>query len=264
MAPATKYGGKIVVCQPAIAATAKSKLMVVCTESTSGVERPARSSDADSYRIQCRVDPRHPSASMPYKYLAIGALARSRSVPKSGTMPMYQKTTEIVAYVETAKTSHASGLRNCGHTFILFGYGSSQYPSHGRPMCSSGNIPAQHTAKIVIASAKRLIELRQPCLNSNRIAEISVPAWPIPIHQTKSIIAKPHATGCEIAQIPTPFRNSQTRATINIVAPPPAIANNANQPRGVCGVSTMRVIFSVTDLKVWPGPMTRNSPVFGS
>ena len=48
MAPATKYGGKIVVCQPAIAATAKSKLMTVCTESTSGVERPASSSEAVS------------------------------------------------------------------------------------------------------------------------------------------------------------------------------------------------------------------------
>ena len=39
---------------------------------------------------------------------------------------MYQNTTEIVAYVETANTSHASGLRNCGHTFIVFGYGNSQ------------------------------------------------------------------------------------------------------------------------------------------
>jgi len=29
-------------------------------------------------------------------------------------------------------------------------------------------------------------------------------------------------------------------------------------------VSTIRVIFSVTDLKVWPCPMTRNSPVDGS
>ncbi len=64
-APATKYGGKIVVCQPAMAATAKSKLMVVCTESTSGVLNPASSSDADSYRIQCRVDPRQPSERMP-------------------------------------------------------------------------------------------------------------------------------------------------------------------------------------------------------
>jgi len=34
---------------------------------------------------------------------------------------MYQKTTEMVAYVETAKTSHSSGERNCGHTFMVLG-----------------------------------------------------------------------------------------------------------------------------------------------
>src|SRR5258707_6994355 len=102
-------------------------------------------------------------------------------------MPMYQKTTEMVAYVETAKTSHGSGERNCGHRFMESGRGSSQYPSQGRPTWMRGNMPAQTTAKIVIASAKRLMELRQPCLKRRRMAEISVPAWPIPIHQTKLI-----------------------------------------------------------------------------
>src|ERR1700722_17553588 len=169
-------------------------------------------------------------------------------------MPMYQNTTEIVAYVETANTSQANGLRNCGQTFIEFGYGSSQYPSHGRPMCSSGNIPAQHTAKIVIASAKRLIEFRHPCLNSRRIAEISVPAWPIPIHQTKLMMAKPHATGWVIAQMPTPFRNSQVTATSSSMATEPPTEITPNHPSGVCGVSTISEIFAVTDLKVWPGP----------
>ena len=43
MAPATKYGGKIVVCQPGTMATAKSKLTTVWTETTSGVARPASS-----------------------------------------------------------------------------------------------------------------------------------------------------------------------------------------------------------------------------
>src|ERR1035438_4527683 len=125
-------------------------------------------------------------------------------------------------------------------------------------------MPAQTTAKIVIASAKRLIELRQLCLKSSRIAEINVPAWPMPIHQTKLIIAKPHATGCVIAQMPTPLRNSHVTATSNTVAPPPAMPKSASQPSGVCGVSTMRVIFSVTDLKVSPSAMTRYSPVAGS
>ena len=69
-----------------------------------------------------------------------------------------------------------SGLRNCGHTPIVFGYGSSQYASQGRPVWMSGKMPAQATANSVIASAKRLMEVRHVCLNSSRMAEISVPA----------------------------------------------------------------------------------------
>ena len=60
-----------------------------------------------------------------------------------------------------------------------------------------------------MASAKRLMELRQPCLKSSRIAEMSVPAWPMPIHQTKLMMANPQATGCVMAQMPTPLRKSQ-------------------------------------------------------
>jgi hypothetical protein len=125
-------------------------------------------------------------------------------------------------------------------------------------------MPAQTTAKMVMASAKRLMALRQVCLKSSRMAEISVPAWPIPIHQTKLIMAKPQATGCVMAQMPTPLRKSQVSATMSTVAPPPAMVKRANQPMGVCGVSTMRTIFSVIDRKVWPGAMTRYSPVAGS
>ncbi len=39
---------------------------------------------------------------------------------------MNQNSSETVKYVETAKTSHISGLRNCGQTPITFGYGNSQ------------------------------------------------------------------------------------------------------------------------------------------
>ncbi len=41
------------------------------------------------------------------------------------------------------------------------------------------------TAKSVIASAKRLIVVRHFCWRRSRIAEMNVPAWPIPIHHTK-------------------------------------------------------------------------------
>jgi len=82
------------------------------------------------------------------------------------------------------------------------------------------------------------------------MAEMSVPAWPMPIHQTKLMMANPQATGCVMAQMPTPFRNSHVTAVSSTVAPPPANVKRANQPIGVCGVSTMRVIFSVIDRKV--------------
>ncbi len=52
--------------------------------------------------------------------------ARSRSVARSGISPTNQNRSDTVAYVETANTSHTSGLRNCGHSCIVLGYGSSQ------------------------------------------------------------------------------------------------------------------------------------------
>src|SRR5262245_45073780 len=98
--------------------------------------------------------------------------ALSRIVARSGMRPTYQNTTETVPYVETANTSQMRGLRNCGHRLIEFGYGKSQYPSHGRPVCSTGNIAAHATANRVIASAKRAIDMRHRCRKSSRIAEI--------------------------------------------------------------------------------------------
>ncbi len=37
------------------------------------------------------------------------------------------------------------------------------------------------------------------------MAEIRVPAWPMPIHQTKLRMAKPQPTGMSMPQMPTPF-----------------------------------------------------------
>src|SRR5436189_4470713 len=129
--------------------------------------------------------------------------------------PTNQKSSDTVAYVETANTSQISGLLNCGQTFIVFGYGSSQYASHGRPVWNSGKTPAHATANSVIASAKRLIEVRQVCLSSSRIAEISVPAWPIPIHQTKFVMSNAQPTGMLLPQIPIPFTDRYVSETSN-------------------------------------------------
>src|SRR5262252_9641879 len=99
----------------------KSKDTIVCTESTSGVESPASSRYAVSYRLQWRASPRQPIASIAKTTFCHFCLAVSRIVAKSGINPMNQKSAETVAYVETAKTSHISGLRKFGHMPIVFG-----------------------------------------------------------------------------------------------------------------------------------------------
>src|SRR5687767_4653474 len=195
MAPTTKYGGKIVVCHPGNWLVAKSNDTTECTESTSGVHSPARIRYAFSNRCQWRHDPVHPTAKMPYATCLTRLVARSRRVARSGIMPMYQNSSDTLAYVLTANTSHSSGLRNCGHMSIWFGSGNSQYASHGRPTWIPGNIAAHTTAKIVIASANRLMPVRQFCRNRNKIALISVPAWPMPTQNTKFTMSNAHATG---------------------------------------------------------------------
>ncbi len=67
-----------------------------------------------------------------------------------------------------------------------------------------GKSKAQMTAKRVIASAKRLIDVRHFCWKSSKMAEISVPAWPMPIHQTKLMISKAQPTGMLFPQTPMP------------------------------------------------------------
>ena len=61
----------------------------------------------------------------------------------------------------------------------------------------TGKIPAHMTAKMVMASAARFTAVRQRCRRRKRIAEMSVPAWPMPIHQTKLMMAHPHMVGGE-------------------------------------------------------------------
>src|SRR5260370_36437287 len=106
-----------------------------------------------------------------------------------------------------------SGLRNCGQTPMVKGTGKSQYAaSQGRPVWISGNRPAHMTANSVMASAKRLMELRQDCFSKNKMAEMSVPAWPLPIHPTKLMMANPQPTRMLTAQMPEPFMESHAKA----------------------------------------------------
>ena len=58
-----------------------------------------------------------------------------------------------------------------------------------------GKMPAHMTAKSVIASAERLIDVRHFWRVRKRIAEISVPAWPMPIQNTKLVMSHAQPTG---------------------------------------------------------------------
>ena len=68
----------------------------------------------------------------------------------------------------------------------------------------AGNIPAHITAKIVMASAMRLMLVRHCWRNRNRIAEISVPAWPMPTQNTKLTMSKPQNAGLLLPHTPMP------------------------------------------------------------
>ena len=199
----------MVVCQPGITDVAKSKDTIVCTESTSGVDKPARISESDSQRCQCLALPVQPKEKISY-ILRRKPAARSRTVAKSGTKPVYQNSSDTEKYVEIANTSHSSGLLKFTHRGPrVFGKGKMKNANQRRPMWMSGNWPAHMTAKIVMASAARFTPVRQRWRNKSRMAEISVPAWPIPIHQTKLVISQPQLTVRLRFQEPIPFQMVQ-------------------------------------------------------
>src|SRR5215216_4596701 len=114
IAPATKYGGKIVACHPGVSAMAKSKDTTECTESTSGVEKAARKR---YIRPKCRhsgSEFRHPNERIARIRLRTGFVSRSRRTAMSGMSPTYRNVEETVRYVEMAKTSQTSGLLKLG------------------------------------------------------------------------------------------------------------------------------------------------------
>src|SRR5208337_787615 len=115
---------------------------------------------------------------------------------------------------------------------------------------------AQATANSVMASAKRLMELRQVWRRRHRIAEISVPAWPIPIHHTKLTIANPQPMGMLMPQIPVPLINRYPKATISTFISANTTRKPKIHPSEMGRLRTMALIFSVMVEKVWPGAIT--------
>src|SRR3954466_7991470 len=112
-----------------------------------------------------------------------------------------------------------------------------------------GNVPAQMTAKIVIASEKRLIAVRHFWRKRNKIAEIKVPAWPMPTQNTKLVMSNAHITGCMLPHTPTPV---PMRYRINPPKMPAHIAEITNamyHAMGGLGDSFTQVMSRVTEAK---------------
>ena len=103
-----------------------------------------------------------------------------------------------------AKKSHTSGDRKLGQIRRRLGYGMSQNDSHGRPRWMSGKSAPIISAKAVMTSAQRVTGRRHPAFTSRRIAEISVPAWLMPIQNTKLVMKKPQNIGLRMPVIPNP------------------------------------------------------------
>ncbi len=87
-----------------------------------------------------------------------------------------------------AKKSHTSGERKFGQISRSLGYGASQKNSHGRPRWMIGNSAPIISANTVITSAQRVTGRRHSACTSRRMAEISVPAWLMPIQNTKLVM----------------------------------------------------------------------------
>src|ERR1044072_3433448 len=111
-----------------------------------------------------------------------------------------------------------SALRKFCQMAQLFGIGAMYHAIQNRPTWMPGKIAAQITAKSVIASAERLIEVRHFWRSKNKIAEISVPACPIPIQKTKFVISHAQPFGMLFPHVPTPVEIRQPIQKIPNVA----------------------------------------------
>src|SRR5688500_13118445 len=98
---------------------------------------------------------------------------------------------------------------------------------------------------MVIASAERLIEGRHVWRKRKRIAEMSVPACPIPTQNTKFVISHAKPTGTLRPQTPIPSQNSHATATPRRLRSPRVGLKKSHQPIGVArstGDATASVI----------------------
>ena len=88
-------------------------------------------------------------------------------------------------------------------------------------------MPAVITAKTVIVSATRATAVRHSTLSRNRIADISVPAWPIPIQNTKFVMYVPQPTAEFSPVTPMPLKVCNPKHSPNQPMPSASTASSA-------------------------------------
>src|SRR5438445_13304393 len=93
-----------------------------------------------------------------------------------------------------------------------------------------GNCAAQMTAKMVIASAERLIEVRHCWRKRSRTAEINVPACQIPTKKTKLGMSKDQPTLLFNPQRPMPLMKVRHTARPKSIRTAKAKAKQAHHP----------------------------------
>ena len=200
MAPATKYGGKIVVCQPGNDRHGE-------VEAHHRVDaQHQRRGQGGQEQVGPLVDVPLPGRAPPAqgenaveRTAAAGVVARSRSVARSGIMPRYQNSSRDRGVRAHRKHVPQQRAAEVGPDAHLVGIRDQPIDEPHPADVNAGKMPAQATAKMVIASAARLMLVRHFCRKRNRMAEISVPAWPMPIQNTKLVMSKAQNTGLVVA-----------------------------------------------------------------
>jgi len=81
-----------------------------------------------------------------------------------------------------------------------------------------GKIPAHMTANSVIASAARFTDVRQRWRSRKRMAEMRVPACPMPIQNTKLVISNAQPTLLFSPHTPTPVTPTDTPTPVTPTA----------------------------------------------
>src|SRR5580698_5992958 len=91
---------------------------------------------------------------------------------------------------------------------------------------------------------------------------MSVPAWPIPIHQTKLMIAKPQPIGILMPHTPTPLMMSHVAPAIRFCSTANEINRPNTHPSVIFRLRTMPPTLSETDARLWPSSITGPTSIF--